>query len=107
MYDFNLSKLNSHVAEVIDGKLVLGGSVLKGKRAALAQVDLVTNKLDFSRIFQKAHVITAVAEAPEISEASIVVLATQDMNYEKSKAYLLELSSTGQIVGKVAKVPLR
>ena len=51
MYDFSLSKLNSHVAEVIDGKLVLGGSVLKGKRAALAQVDLVTNKLDFSRIF--------------------------------------------------------
>ena len=76
LHDFSLKRFEHEITEVIDGKLVLGGSVHQGRRAAMAQIDLATNNLDFTRIFSKAHVIIAVSEAPEDSPASLIALAT-------------------------------
>lgn len=81
--DFELEQLTRNTAEItMDGKLAVGGSIFKRNKksvAALAMIDLSDNSLDYAKVFSKANVITAIAEAPKGAAASIVALATQKM----------------------------
>ena len=78
-----------------------------GSRAAIAQVDLSTETLDYTRVFAKAHVITAISEAPEASEANIVALATIHMNNARGKAFLFELTPDGEFLRQPMKILLK
>ena len=110
IYDFELEQLTRNTAEITgDGKLAVGGSIFKRNNksvAALAMIDLSDNSLDYAKVFSKANVITTIAAAPKGAAASIVALATQKMLDPKAKAFIIELSSAGDLIKKPISMPL-
>ena len=109
--DFELDQLQRSVAETAfdDTKLVLGGSLNTDSYrgyAAIAQINLSDNSVDFTRRFILSGDVSAVTSYSDDATAKIHALVTQNLIQDNSKAYIYTLDVEGQIIGQPISVPL-
>ena len=93
-----------------EDKLVLGGSIISGDLkgyAAVAQVDLADNNVDFAKHFTFASSITSVVHSSSIIAPEIFAIATQDFVDANSSAFLFRIGAAGEMLHDPITVPLQ
>lgn len=89
---------------------MLGGQIESGDLngfAALAQIDLEDNHVDFTKHFEKANAITSVSVLNNRKNQTltrITAIASQNFYDSESEAYLLMVSHTGDLLQKPIRI---